>query len=487
MGGPPALRNEPRRALRHAASRAVAATLAAAGTGLFVCATFAGQGCEKEAPQGSRPDPIVVGVSLGLSKDLASFAIPLRDAVRSAEGEINAGGGLLGRPVQFDVVDDKSDEGDEVRRIATDFVRKKVVAVIGPVSSGQVKVTQDIFAQNQILQITPAATSVELVDVQPIGDRFLFRTTPADDFQGAAVLRFAARTPRGLDDAGAPSGDGGAPATCERLALVYIDNPYGISMAEVISKNISKTGGKVVSQQKIALETESNYQRLAEEIVTSEPQCLAIISYEKAAAQFIKDFKATAGYPALKEKGFFFIGTDGVYTQGFLEASRTDPSDETSPSSVEEGVYGTNPDTTPRTTEYNAFRTIFSSYYPLPPADEGPAFAANTFDAAVLIAFAIQKAGRTDDRIALRDALREVSKPGGRVITPSEIREGLIELRNGGDIDYKGASGNVNLEDNGNVTSGFIIWQSVRDPATNKVVYKTVARFGSDELMEQIR
>jgi len=43
----------------------------------------------------------------------------------------------------------------------------------------------------------------------------------------------------------------------------------------------------------------------------------------------------------------------------------------------------------------------------------------------------------------------------------------------------------VNLEDNGNVKGGFIIWQAVRD-ASNKIVYKTVARFDSDQLSGQI-
>ena len=85
----------------------------------------------------------------------------------------------------------------------------------------------------------------------------------------------------------------------------------------------------------------------------------------------------------------------------------------------------------------------------------------NAFDAAVLIAFAIQKAGSVTDRVAIRDALREVSKPGGRPITPAEIGDGLIELRNGGDIDYKGASGNVDFDEGGNVTGGFIVESQV--------------------------
>lgn len=469
---------------RRKVSRIVAVALATAGGGVFALTAFAGQGCGSDAPKPSAPAPIVIGVSLGLSKDLGSFTAPLRDSIRSAEGELNAGGGLLGRPVRFDVVDDRSDEGEGVKQVARDFVAKQVVAVIGPVSSGQVKATADIFSLAKILQITPAATSVELTSLQPKTDRFLFRTTPADDFQGAAVALFAARTPRGLTGS---TDAGGAGAGCKKLAVVYIDNSYGTSMAKVIAEDFPKNvASATVTQHKIPLGAETNYESLVSDIIGESPECLAIISYEKAGAQFIRDFKADPGWSALAEKGFFFIGTDGIYTQGFLEASRTNPSDETSASSAEDAVYGTNPDTTPRTNEYNAFRTIFTSYYPLASGDEGPAFAANTFDAAILIAFAIQKAGRIDDRTALRDAVREVSRPGGRPISPSEIREGLLELRGGGDIDYKGASGNVNFEDDGNVTSGYIVWQPIRDGRSNKVAYKTIARFASDEL-EQVR
>ena len=455
----------------------------------MLSATLFGQGCVKEAPKPSAEAPIIVGVSLGLTKDLASFAAPLRDAVRAAESEINAGGGLLGRQMRFEVEDDRSDEDTYVASVAQRFADRGVAAVIGPVSSGQVKRTAQILADKQIIQISPAATSVELTTIQTEADRFFFRTTPADDFQGAAVILFATKTPRGLPDAGVGT-DAGSGSTCNRLALVYIDNPYGTSMAKVVSTNFPKRGApgqrSIAAQQKIPLEARANYEDIVPGIITSSPECLALISYEKAAAQFIKDFKKHPGYAELEANGFFFIGTDGVFTQGFLDESLQDPSNEASKSSAE-GVYGTNPDTQPGTTEYNAFKTIFGTYFPLGTATDAPAFAANTFDAALLIAFAIQKAGSVTDRIAIRDALKEVSKPGGRPISPAEIGDGLAELRNGGDIDYKGASGNVDFDDLGNVNGGFIIWQAVRERPTSPVVYKTVARFATEELVEQVR
>ncbi len=465
--------------------RRLGARLVATGLVLGATAGLVSTACVKEAPLPSAEKPIVVGVTLGLTKGLASTSASLRDAVRAAEGEINAGGGLLGRQVRFDIEDDRSDEGTFVTGIAQRFADRGVAAVIGPVSSGQVKLTADIFAAAQIIQLSPTATSVELTTMQPTDERFFFRTTPADDFQGAAVILFATKTPRGLGDAGA-----GSATTCNKLALAYVENPYGTSMAKVVRDNFPKRGTpgqrKVVVEKKIPLEPKASYDAEAAAIIAARPECLAFITYDDSGAQFIRDFKQNAGYAELEKAGFFMIGTDGVFTQGFLDRTLKDPSNPASESSAL-GVYGTNPDTQPGTTDYNAFKTIYGTYFPLGPTADAPAFSANAFDAAILIAFAIQKAGSATDRVAIRDALKEVSKPGGRPISPASIGEGLAELRSGGDIDYKGASGNVDFDDNGNVKGGFIIWQAVRAKSTSPVTYKTVARFTTDELVEQVK
>ena len=444
------------------------------------------EGCSETAPAPSSAPPIVIGVSLGLTGDLDTFAGPLRDAVRAAEGQINAGGGLLGRPVRFDVQDDRSDEGAFVAGVANGFVKDNVVAVIGPVGSQQVVLTQKIYADKQIIQISPSATSTDLSTIQDPADRFFFRTTPADDFQGAAVILFAQKTPKGLGDGGAPLAEGGALVTCNRLAIVNIDNSYGNSMSEVIASNFPKRGASrtIVHQKKLPVDLAASYATEAAELVKSNPECVALVSYEKVAAQFVRDVKLTPGYQALADKGLFFIGTDGVFTPGFLQLSRENRADDTSASTAE-GVFGTNPDTQPGTKEYNEFKAIYRSYFPELP--DAPPFTANTYDAAILIALAIQQAGTITDHVAIREALRKVSTADGKPFTPAQVGDALLALRDGQDINYKGASGNVDFEPNGNVKAGFIVWEAFRNPTTKKVNYRTVAQFTTEELLEQIK
>ncbi len=468
------------------------AVAASATLGLTTLATQ--EGCADKASPPSAQAPVVIGVSLGLSGNFKDFSTPQRSAIVVAEGEINAHGGILGRPLRFDVQDDLSSERDDIARVAQGFVDRNVVAVIGPLGSSQVVRTQDIFLRSATLQICPTATSTELTIIQPKNDRFLFRTTPADDFQGAAVMLLAARTPFGLLDGGVPiedagdAGDAGGTGpgtTCERLAIVNIDNSYGNPMADLVENFWPRREGRVITLRKrISKELQADYQIEASEIIATTPQCLALIAYDDVAAQFLRDFRADPGFPGLGSR-FFFIGTDGIYTDGLLKNGAEDTSDLTSPN-VAEGVFGTNPDTQPGTKEYNEFRTIFSSYFPLGDRD-APSFSANTFDAAVLLALAIQRAGTTVDRKAIRDSLLAVARGPGRPVTPGQIGEALQAIKNGEDIDYKGASGNVDFDESGNVTAGFIVWQAARNPATRALEFRTVGRFPVEELLEQTR
>ncbi|MBX3187879.1 MAG: ABC transporter substrate-binding protein [Labilithrix sp.] len=466
--------------------RPLALGFCAAGAAFAISALGVEQGCSEQPPPPVGDKPILIGVSFGLSAGLKDFAAPLRDSIRVAEGQINAAGGVLGRRVFFDVQDDESDEEAKVEEVANDFVRKGAVAVIGPLSSGQVVRVQQIYAEKNIIQISPSATSTDITNIQPSGDRWLFRTTPADDFQGAAVLLFSQRTPRGLGDAGAPPEvDGGPPSTCRKMAIVHVDNAYGKSMADVIEKAFPRRAGQpILARKSVSVKVAASYVDVVAQIMPLEPECVALITYDDVGAQFVRDFKTDPGYAALAAKGFFFIGTDGVYTDGFIKKGLENESDPKSPN-IAEGVYGTNPDTQPGTKEYNEFRTIFSSYFPLGVKD-APSFGANTFDAAVLIALAIQRAGNTNDRDAIRRSLIEVANAPGKPFTPAQLGDALQAAARGEDIDYKGASGTVDLEPNGNVKSGFIVWEAFRN-TKREVEYRTVGRFALEELVDQLK
>src|SRR5690606_40836401 len=87
-------------------------------------------------------------------------------------------------------------------------------------------------------------------------------------------------------------------------------------------------------------------------------------------------------------------------------------------------------------------------------------FDAHTYDAMILIALAIEKAGRAEGP-AIRDALIEVASPPGKQV--STFAEAVQAIRNGEDIDYEGASGNVNFDEVGDVLAASAGWEVTAD------------------------
>ena len=77
-------------------------------------------------------------------------------------------------------------------------------------------------------------------------------------------------------------------------------------------------------------------------------------------------------------------------------------------------------------------------------------YAAHGYDAAFLMALAIEKAGAAD-RSKIAAALREVATPPGTVIRPGEWQKAKAAIAAGEDVNYEGASGNVDFDENGDV------------------------------------
>jgi ABC-type branched-subunit amino acid transport system substrate-binding protein len=122
-----------------------------------------------------------------------------------------------------------------------------------------------------------------------------------------------------------------------------------------------------------------------------------------------------------------------------------------------DGMKGTAPGALPPANFSSAFDELyeaeFGSLYQV-------AFVREMYDAVIALALAAEAAGSTDGT-AIRDELRNVGNaPGTEVDAPPEgIADALEAVRNGDDVDYNGASGSVEWDDNGDVLLGAIeIW-----------------------------
>ena len=119
-----------------------------------------------------------------------------------------------------------------------------------------------------------------------------------------------------------------------------------------------------------------------------------------------------------------------------------------------EGLYGTAPGT-PESDASRRFQALYEDRYGQLPTD---AFIGETFDAVVLYALAVEKAGSAGGP-AVRDALRFVANAPGELVGPGDLARALDLLRNGKDINYDGVAGSQDFDPNGDVMNTIEIWK----------------------------
>lgn len=399
-------------------------------------------------------DTITMAFLASLTGSEGAVGQPLKNAVKVAEWQINAAGGLLGKRVFFRVEDDATDP-NKSGQLADVLIQANVPALIGPTASPQAAVATPKFFQSKTIQISSTVTLTSLRTDQPANDRYFFRTLPAADVQGRVLANLAFQGP--------PIGEAGAPVPCRNMAMALSDDNYGNPFSGGIEQKFVELGGTVVGKVKYPADVKADYNAEVAQIIAFRPmaECISLVSFGPAGAGFIKDFKKAIATDTSRDWSKVpIIGANALYTSTFINNARTDPANPASPSATE-GMYGVLVDPAPDTAQYNAFKRIYLEQFPLPAGTTAiPRNTANTYDAAILLALAIEAAGGMEDRIKIRDKLFEVSR-GGTAYGPAELAEAIEAIHRGVDIDYNGASGNVDFDQYGEVSEDFIIWKIV--------------------------
>lgn len=422
-------------------------TLRLLGIALSVCTTLLVVGCEDEITPGklpSAPQPIVFGVSLGRTGSSAASAQAITTAVKVAEAQINALGGIEGRPVVYEFYDDLDKDGQTLQTgVQSALLDKGAIAILGPIRSGQMLALAEITA-GVVPIISPSATSVSLVELPDNTRNWVFRTIPSDDVQAKAMVRFAR------------NGVAGQGGNCSKLAIAYEDDAYGQKFAETLDPAWRAAGGTVVKTT--ALTGDSNFEQVVEEFSAADPDCITLVSVEDVGGAFARAFAAKRDSdPTAFRQGVFVVAADGLYNDGFLVQSRTDAADPAT--SKSNGFFGTTAQ--PNSRSDPAWNEYMQLHRQLAPgAKELSAYVAGAYDAAILLALG-RAAAASDDPELLREAINQVSKPPGDQYSPKTVGDALLAAAEGGgdEINYVGASGPVDFNAANDVTAPFLVWR----------------------------
>lgn len=178
-------------------------------------------------------DVIKIGVNYELSGGVATYGQSSVEGIELAVEQINNAGGINGKKIQLVKYDNKS-EPSEATTLATRLMTQdKVVAVLGPATSGAFMATIPVANQNKVPVISGSATADNVtVDDKGVKE-YAFRICFTDSQQGSAAAKFA------LENLSA------------KKAVIIMDSSsdYAKGLAEAFTSTFKAGGGTVVAQE----------------------------------------------------------------------------------------------------------------------------------------------------------------------------------------------------------------------------------------------
>jgi branched-chain amino acid transport system substrate-binding protein len=308
-------------------------------------------------------DPVRLGFFMSMTGRDASFGEASLEGARLAVDRLNAAGGVLGRPIELVVEDDRSLAGEAATAVKKLISRDKVVALIGECSSARTLEAAPVAQAAGIPLVSPASTNPRVTEV---GNE-IFRVCFTDPFQGKVMATFARRR-LGL-----------------RRAALLVDAtaPYSVGLADVFSASFAEQGGEIVATQKYAGQ-ETDFRAQLTAVKAANPDALFVPGYYVAAGLVARQARELGLNVTL-------LGGDGFEAPQLLEIG----------GGALEGTYYSTHFAVESTGESSrAFVSAFHGRYGANPNG----LSALSYDAVGILADALARAGSTD-RIALRNAL----------------------------------------------------------------------------------
>jgi branched-chain amino acid transport system substrate-binding protein len=168
-------------------------------------------------------DDLTIAVAGPMTGGESAFGRQMQNGAEQAVADINAAGGLLGKKLALDVEDDACDP-KQARSVAEKIGGAKIPFVAGHYCSSSSIPASEAYAENNVLQITPASTNPLFTE------RNLWnvaRVCGRDDQQGAVAAAFIAKTFKG-----------------KNIAILDDKTTYGKGLADETRKSLNKLGVK---------------------------------------------------------------------------------------------------------------------------------------------------------------------------------------------------------------------------------------------------
>lgn len=334
--------------------------LATAAMAAMLCASLL-TGCGGEKKQAADAgDTIKVGGAFELTGNVANYGKSIESGVKLAIDEINEKGGVNGKKLALVESDNKSEPAESGNSVTKLVTQDKVIAVLGPATSGCVNAATPITTANKIPHIAPAATAPSITVENGKVKDFVFRACFIDPFQGQVMAVFADKTLK-----------------VKNVAIFYdSSSDYSKGLAEVFQKTLEGKGGKVVAKEAF-LGKDVDFKSALTKLKAANPEAIYVPGYYEEVSKIIKQ---------AREIGITcpMLGSDGWESPKLAEIAGKD--------ALKDCYYVSAFNAQDKDESVQSFIKLYKSKYQKDP----DIFAMQGYNAGLVLIDALKRAGTTD-------------------------------------------------------------------------------------------
>jgi len=180
-------------------------------------------------------DVVKIGLNYELSGAVASYGQDSTDGIKMAIDEVNAAGGVLGKQIELEIVDNKSDPAEATSIAEKLLSQDGITAALGSATSGNFRAAIPIAESYGVPILSSSATADDDITVDKNGNvrSFVFRTCFTDSFQGRVMADFSIKE------------------LSAKKAVIYGDtaSDYAKGLAFNFKNNFEAAGGTIVAEE----------------------------------------------------------------------------------------------------------------------------------------------------------------------------------------------------------------------------------------------
>ena len=236
---------------------------------LVIAVAFFGQSITGQFSLGSLDEKeYLIGATLPLTGELASFGSNVRQSIELAVSEINLNGGINGSKIRVDFEDDQCDKLKAVTNVEA-FYAKGISIILGPFCSGASLGAAPLAEKKNLIFMSGAATNPVLSNYSSF-----FRTIPSDSYQGKFAAEYAYNV-----------------LGKKTVAISSVQNDYAFGVKEAFKNRFVELGGKVLIELEHA-EKSTDLRTEVAKIKELSPELIFLAPYNVDGGSFLKQARA---------------------------------------------------------------------------------------------------------------------------------------------------------------------------------------------------